>query len=334
MVPRKSIEGFAPGGIKMKHNVLGGTGISVSQLCFGVLPMGPNQFGLSPEEGGQLIREGILSGINLLDTAQSYRTYPHIRQALDSLKHKRDDVVIATKSTASTYEEMKAAVEEARAALDRDVIDIFHLHAARVDASVFKERQGALECLVDSKSKGVIRAVGISTHSVSAVRAAMDISEIDVIFPIINKEGLGILHGTRDEMAGAIRQASLRGKGVYAMKALGGGNLLDDRRGAIDYVRNLPGVSSVAIGMVNRDELTMNLCIFNDQEVAEELAETTLREKKLIVQVFCKGCGRCVEICPNMAMEVIDGKAGNHAEKCILCGYCAPVCPEFAIRLV
>jgi predicted aldo/keto reductase-like oxidoreductase len=318
----------------MKYNVLGNTGISVSQLCFGVLPMGPNQFGLSPEEGGQLIREGILSGINFLDTAQSYRTYPHIRQALDSLKGKRDDVVIATKSTASTYDEMKAAVEEARAALDREVIDIFHLHAARGDANVFKDREGAFECLVDCKAKGLIKAVGISTHSVSAVRAGIDTGEIDVIFPIINIEGLGILHGSKEEMASAIEQAALKGKGVYAMKALGGGNLLADIKGAIDYVRYLPGVSSVAVGMVNRDELTMNLCIFNDQEVPAGLADATVHQKKLIVQVFCKGCGRCVEICPNMAMEVVGGKARHDASKCILCGYCAPVCPEFAIRLV
>ncbi|HHY12579.1 MAG TPA: 4Fe-4S binding protein [Firmicutes bacterium] len=318
----------------MKRNILGDTGISVSQLCFGVLPMGPNQFGLSPEEGGELIREGILNGINFLDTAQSYNTYPHIRKALDGLKGTRDDVVIATKSAASTYKEMEAAVEEARMALDRGVIDIFHLHAARVDAKVFKDREGALECLVDSKSKGLIRAVGISTHSVEAVRAGKDVSEIDVIFPIINKEGLGILHGTKEEMASAIKEASLKGKGLYAMKALGGGNLLADRKGAFDYVKNLSGISSVAVGMVNRDELAMNLCIFNGQQVPDSLADATVRRKSLIVQAFCKGCGRCVEICPNMAMEVVDGRARNDSQKCILCGYCAPVCPEFAIRLV
>lgn len=318
----------------MNYNVLGDTKIKVSELCFGVLPMGPNQFGLSPDKGGELIREGILNGINFLDTAQSYNTYPHIRKALDSLQGTKDDVVIATKSAVSTYKEMKSAVEEARTALDRNVIDIFHLHAARVDSNVFKDREGALECLVDCKVKGIIKAVGISTHSVDAVRAAMDRDEVDVIFPIINKEGLGILHGTKEEMVDAIKEASLKGKGLYAMKALGGGNLLEDREGAFNYVRKLPGISSVAVGMVNHDELRMNLNIFEGQSVPDELANATIREKGLIVQSFCKGCGRCVDICPNMAMSVIDGKAHNNREKCILCGYCAPVCPEFAIRLV
>ncbi|MGI6163312.1 MAG: aldo/keto reductase [Bacillota bacterium] len=318
----------------MKQNSLGNTGIEVTELCFGVLPMGPSQFGLSPVEGGELIEDGIRKGINFLDTAQSYRTYPHIRKALDNLGGKKCDVVIATKSAATTYADMKSAVEEARKALDRDVIDIFHLHAARVDSKVFEERKGALDCLVDCKANGTVRAVGISTHSVDVVRAGKDVDVIDVIFPIINTEGLGILHGTRDDMAQAIAGASLAGKGLYAMKALGGGNLLADREGAFDYVRKLPGISSVAVGMVNKDELDMNLRIFEGEVVPAGLAERTIRVKALIIQAFCKGCGRCVEICPNMAMSIIDGKARNHREKCILCGYCAPACPQFAIRLI
>ena len=318
----------------MKKNLLGNTGLEVTELCFGVLPMGPNQFGLPPDEGGDLIAEGIMSGINFLDTAQSYSTYPHIKNALDKIGSKKYDLVIATKSSAVTYSDMAQAVEEARQSLDRDVIDIFHLHAARVDSKVFEERKGAIDCLIDCKYKGIIRAIGISTHSVDVVRAAKNVSEIDVIFPLINVAGLGILHGTRDEMAQAIQEAASKGKGVYAMKALGGGNLLSDREGAINYVRSLDGVSSVAIGMVNKEELEMNLRIFEGDQVPEDLAEKTAHSKKLIIQDFCRGCGSCVDVCPNMAMKVVNGKAVNDKEKCILCGYCAPVCPEFAIRLV
>ncbi len=318
----------------MKKNRLGKTDIVVTELCFGVLPMGPNQFGLSPERGGELIREGVLRGINFLDTAQSYSTYPHIKNALDGLGDRKYDVVIATKSAATTYSDMKAAVLEARESLGRDTIDIFHLHAARVDSKVFEERKGALECLIDCKAKGIIRAVGISTHSVEVVRAAKEVDDIDVIFPIINIEGLGILHGTREEMVEAIAQASSAGKGIYAMKALGGGNLLSNREHAFNYVRGLEGVSSVAVGMVNGDELEMNLRIFEGKEIPQDLSDRTMHAKRLIVQSFCKGCGTCVDICPNMAMSLVNGKAHNDPRKCILCGYCAPVCPEFAIRLV
>lgn len=318
----------------MKQNKLGNTDLIVSELCFGVLPMGPNQFNLPPEEGGAIIREGILNGINFLDTAQSYKTYPYIKKALDGLRGRKDDVIIATKSAAKTYEDMKKAVEEARQSLDRDVINIFHLHAARVDASVFEERAGALECLLDMKSKGIVGAVGISTHSVAVVEKAATVREIDVVFPLINVAGLGILHGTRDDMARAIETAASNGKGIYAMKALGGGNLLSNREQAFNYVRSLHGISSIAVGMVSFDELKMNLMIFNGETVPDELAQRTVRTKRLIVQPFCRGCGNCVQACPNGAMTVVNGKARNDREKCILCGYCAPVCPEFAIRLV
>lgn len=318
----------------MRKRELGNTGISVTELCFGVLPMGPNQYGLPPDEGGTLIREAVERGVNFLDTAQSYQTYPHIRNAFDALPGRGQDVVISTKSHAKTYEDMSEAVEEARKALDRDVIDLFLIHAAREDSDVFHTRRGALDCLVDLKSRGVIRGVGISTHSVDVVRVGKSMNELDVIFPIINAAGLGVLHGTRDEMAVAINDAARAGKGLFAMKALGGGNLLTDRKAALDYVRGLPGISSVAVGMVTRDELEMNCLLFADEQVPEDLAERTWRQKKLIVQPFCIGCGRCVEACPNFAMTVVDGKAVNQKEKCILCGYCAPVCPQFAIRLV
>lgn len=318
----------------MLKRELGKTGVFVTELCFGVLPMGPNQFGLPPEQGGDLIAKAIRGGVNFLDTAQSYRTYEHIRDALGRLGEQGKDVVISTKSAASTYEDMKSAVEQARTALGRDVLDVFHLHAARVDRSVFRDRAGAFECLIDMKAKGLIKAVGISTHSVDVVRAAATVSGLDVVFPIINIEGLGILHGTRQEMEAAIENAAAHGKGLFAMKALGGGNLLADRERAFSHVRSLPGITSVAVGMVYPDEVEMNLRIFNGQAVPPDLAERTMKTKRLLIQAFCQGCGSCVEICPNGAMSVVEGKARNDKTKCILCGYCAPVCPQFAIRLV
>lgn len=318
----------------MQKRLLGETGLSVSELCFGVLPMGPSQLGLSPEEGGQLIAEAVSNGVNFLDTAQTYRTYPHIRCALDFLGDRSYDVVISTKSAADDYEGMKNAVEEARVALNRDVIDVFFMHAARVTGSVFEDRKGALDCLVDMKARGVVKAAGISTHSVDVVHRAASIDELDVIFPIINVQGLGILHGTRQDMEQAIAGASKAGKGLVAMKALGGGNLIQDVEAAFAYVRGLPGISSVAVGMVKEDELLMNLSIFEDRPVPPELTGKSRKSKALTVQAFCVGCGACVRICPNNAMKIVDGKAVNLREGCILCGYCAPVCPQFAIRLV
>ena len=312
----------------LKKNTLGNTGIEVTELCFGVLPMGPLQLGVDVKYGAQVIREAVEAGVDFLDTAQGYRTYEHIRLALDGFK---GQVHIASKSQAASYETMEAAVRQALQELRLDSVDVFLLHAARSGPEVFDERAGALACLRDQRSKGLVRSVGISTHSVTAMRRAVDTPDIDVLFPIINRAGLGILHGARDEMAEEIARAARLGKGVYAMKSLGGGNLISDVEGSLAYVRGLPGVSSVAVGMVALPELRMNLDIFEGRPVRERVPGHV---KNLFIQSLCEGCGTCVKACPNGALSLVNGKATVDKARCIMCGYCAPECPEFAIRLV
>lgn len=300
----------------------------MTELCFGVLPMGPLQLGIDIAEGARIIRRAVEAGVSFIDTAQGYRTYEHVRRALEGFG---GEIHIASKSHASSYDDMDKAVRQALKELKVDFIDIFHLHAARNLPSVLDERAGALECLCDYRARGVIKAVGISTHSMSTVRRAAATPDIDVIFPIINQAGLGILHGTRDDMVSAIRDASAAGKGVYAMKALGGGNLMDDVPGALNYVRALPGITSVAVGMVTMTELEINLAVFEDRQVTQSVPR---RQKKVYIQGVCEGCGACVKTCPNYALSLVEGKATVDVSRCITCGYCAPVCPLFAIRLM
>ena len=145
----------------MKTNTLGNTGIEVTELCLGALPMGPLQKDLPLEECTRVVETAIKRGITFIDTAQMYKTYAPIREAI-----KRTGIrpVIASKSTASDYEGMREAIEEALEQLDVDCVDIFLLHAARADTEVFDVRAGAIECRKEYKSKGSIRAMGISTH--------------------------------------------------------------------------------------------------------------------------------------------------------------------------
>ena len=133
---------------KMKYNLLGQTGLKVSELCFGILPMGPLQAELPVEAGGELLLKAMERGVNFFDTAQMYGIYPHLRYALDRYC---GGLVIAGKSVASTYEDMAKAIEEGLIALNRDYFDIFLLHAARVGCDVLHQRAGAWQCLLDYK---------------------------------------------------------------------------------------------------------------------------------------------------------------------------------------
>jgi predicted aldo/keto reductase-like oxidoreductase len=296
------------------------------------LPIGPLQANISVEKGAKLIRAALEKGINFIDTAEGYKTYPHIKKALEGYN---EEVIIATKSSAKTYQKMEQSIKDALVSLDRNYIDIFLLHAARVTPSVFEERAGALQCLQDYKAKGVLRAIGISTHIVEIVSRAAEIKEMDIIFPIINKLGIGIVGGSVEDMIKAISEAHKAGKGLYAMKALGGGHLIDQLEAAFNFVRNIKGISSLAVGMVSSEELELNLKIFNDEEIPKGLFTQKIKpSKRLFISSFCKGCGTCVRTCPNNALSLENGKAVVNHKLCLLCGYCNPVCPEFAIRLI
>lgn len=315
----------------LKVNRLGLTGLEVTQLCFGALPIGPNQLAVPAAEGAGIIGLALDAGVNFVDTAQSYRTYDYIEPALAG---RRERVVIASKSAAATYADMRAAIREALAALRLDRIGIFHLHAARVTPDVFDQRAGALRCLVEAKQAGTIQAVAVATHSVTTARAAAGRDDIDVIMPIINARGLGILHGTRDEMVETIQYAAGQGKGIYAMKVFGGGNLLDDMRTALQFALDIPGLASMAVGMVRRAEVEANVRIFAGLAEAPGAGSGVFRSKTMNIMSFCQGCGTCVAACPNLALTAAGGKAVVDRGRCLLCGYCAPVCPQFAIRVV
>lgn len=315
----------------MELTFLGRSGLKISRLIFGTLPLGPLQGNYPVEYGAELMRKGFDLGINILDTAESYGTYPHIREAL---RGRSDEVYIATKSTAPDFAGMEASVHKALREMGREYIDIFHMHAARTRIP-FKERQGALECLIRCKEKGLVRNIGISTHSVKAVRDAAMVDEIDVIHPLINREGMGIIDGKAHDMMEAIALATSRDKGIYAMKALAGGYFMKDAWNALDYIRSSPNIHGVAVGMVTYEELEANAKFFSSQRIpVGSMTPLEKQDKNLIILEFCKGCGTCVKACPSGALTLENGKAVVDTKVCILCGYCNPVCPEFAIRIV
>ncbi len=317
----------------MRKNKLGRTGLEVTELCFGALPFGPLQKGLSPEVCAEVVEGALRRGINFIDTAQMYGTYEPIRTAM-----KRTGIrpIIASKSTASDYDGMQRAIDEALLQLDIDCIDIFHLHAARADNTVFEKRAGALRCLEDNKKSGKIRAIGISTHSVLTVEATAQVPAIEVVFPILNITGTGILHGSREDMEKAIAACNEKGKGIYLMKALAGGSLIGRFDEAMSYARSIPGVASIAVGMVSLDEVAFNLGYFSGEQDKGSVMPIPEQSKKqfIVVKTLCSNCGVCRPVCPNEAILEKEGLSLIQEDKCLTCGYCVSACPMFAIRMV
>ena len=315
----------------MKTIRMSGTDLEVSELCFGTLTLGTLQANLSPEEGGNVVRKALDSGVTFFDTAQKYGSYPHLREGLAGWT---DKVIVASKSTEATYEDMQDAVEEALRDMNLERIGIFHLHLIKSKED-FLGREGALECLLKLREKGVIQAIGISAHAAEGVNAIVDCDEIDVVFPIVNRDGFGIVDGTLEDMLKASRAARAKGKSLYVMKPLGGGHLIDEIPEAIDYVRKLSLFDSISVGMKTPDEVEMNVRVFERKSVPEWLLEKVKSAKKrLIVYNSCTKCGTCEDTCDQGAIKVGERKAVVDHAKCILCGYCAASCPVFCLRVI
>ncbi len=318
--------------MQQKLHRLGRTQLQVSRLVFGSLPLGPLQANLPPEEGGKLIRHAINLGVNIVDTAELYGTYRHIREALRDVDKK---VHVISKTHATTAADARKHVERALREMALDKLDVVHIHGARLD-NPFVDRAEVLAELKNLQREGLIDFLGLSTHYICAVRQAADHPDIDVIHPLINRPGMGILDGTAEQMAAAIKYAADKEKGIYGMKALAGGNLIKQARESFRYVLGLPGMHALAIGMLSKAEIEGNYALLNSGDAEPSLWEQLeKRERKIqIMEQFCKGCGACVPACTNQGIYLEAGKARINLEDCILCGYCAAACPEFIIRVV
>lgn len=315
----------------MKKVLLGHTGIEVSIAGFGVLPMGPSQLALPLEEGAEILKYAMEHGINFLDTAQYYRTYPYISKALESGKY--DDVVICSKCLYEDYDSMMEAINEARESLHRDVIDIFLMHEVR--SGQLEERAGAWQALKDAKAKGLVRAIGLSTHHVDITKAAAAMEDLDVVFPLINYAGLGIRKGeefaTKEEMMEAIVSCHSAGKGIFSMKAFGGGSLTGHYQEALDYVFSKNEIDSVMIGFGKISEVD-DLLAYLDGSMEPTYNPDISKKKVYINQEDCEGCGACKAACPAGAIFYNEnGLSEVDHEKCLTCGYCSPVCPVRAV---
>ncbi len=315
----------------MEYRELGHTGLMVSRLCFGGLVIGPLQKNLSVEKGGEVIAEAFRLGVNFIDTADLYNTYQHIKRAMDITGIKP---VISSKSYAYDREGAKKTVDRALTELGLDSIGCFLMHEQESEHTIRGHRE-ALDYYLELKQQGVVKAVGLSTHHIAAVRAAANIPEIDVIHPITNIKGLGICDGTMDEMLVAIKEAHDNGKAIYGMKPFGGGNLLHSFKECLEFVSSIPYLHSIALGMQSIEEVRMNVELFNDLKNAGEKIKDyqPVNKKALHVDFWCEKCGKCVRRCKQNALSLENGKISVDYEKCVLCGYCSSSCPAFALKI-
>jgi predicted aldo/keto reductase-like oxidoreductase len=175
----------------MEKVKLGKTNIEVSILGIGTGTAHPSgcfaQSLMSKKELADLLIFAFSKGINFWDTAFQYKTYPHIKEALRHVN--RSDIVLTTKLTTANEEHTIRDFHASLKELGIDYFDVCLLHGVRTEGE-FKRRLSAFQALHKLKNEEKIRAIGISTHGLSALKSALETPEVDVVWSRINYAGI------------------------------------------------------------------------------------------------------------------------------------------------
>ena len=317
----------------MEYHVLGKTGLKVSMMGLGGIPIQR----IDAAGTRILIEKLVENGINYIDTARGYSvSEQYLGEALDGL---RDKFVLATKSMALTKETMAKDVDISLKNMRTDYIDLYQLHnPSLVQLEQIIAPDGALEALQEAKAAGKIGHIGLTTHSAKIFEKALEFDWVETImFPY----NLVETHG--EEL---IQKCSENNVGFIAMKPLAGG-AIEDPTLALRYLSKNPGVSVIIPGMAEASELDQNLAAVNDTAPLSvpELEKIHMIREQLGTQ-FCRRCGYCAPctvgiVIPNMFVfegyleryGLADWARGRYnaqaktASDCIECGACEIRCP-------
>lgn len=317
----------------MEYRILGKTGLKISRLGFGGIPIQR----IDAEGTKEIIRHLHNAGVNYIDTARGYTvSEEYLGYALEGI---RQDFVLATKSMARTKEAMAADIETSLKNLRTDYIDLYQIHnPSLADIEKVQAPGGALEALMEAKQAGKIGHIGITLHPVSLFEKALELPWVETImFPY------NIVETQAEEM---IRACGEKNIGFIAMKPLAGG-AIDDATLALRFIVKNDNVSVVIPGMATIPEADQNFAAVNDNPpltAAEEEKVQAIRDS--LGTQFCRRCNYCAPCTAGISiysMFLMQGyhdrydlqewaKARYHAmakkaSDCVDCGVCETRCP-------
>lgn len=214
---------------------LGKTGIKVSRLCLGTGMKGwkrqSNQTRLGKDKFSELIRGAYDRGIHVYDMADLYGSHPYVVPALKGIsRHKytliskiwwRPDGLPETDRP-----DADVCVQRFLKEIGTDYIDIVLLHCCTAGAwSTDLKKQ--MEIMDKMKQKGMIRAHGVSCHSMEALETAAAEPWVDSVNLRINPYGMS-MDGPVAKVVPIIKKIHDGKKGVVGMKIVGEGRLRND----------------------------------------------------------------------------------------------------------
>ncbi len=241
---------------------LGRSGLETTLLGMGTGFHGGNRSSsLSRQDKNKslaLLRHAYDVGIRYFDCADLYGTHPLMAESLQAIP--RDKITIGskiwTRQGGIPEPERPGAnivVDRFRKELNTDYIDLMQIHAM-VDADWTDAEKRQMDILEDLKSKGIIRAHGVSVHSWEAMKAALDSPWVDVIHARINPYGIAMDKPEPEQVVSLIHQLHDSGKGVVGMKLIGGGKYPEEGDKIDNALRFVLGLRSVDMIIVGFEE--------------------------------------------------------------------------------
>ena len=317
----------------MEYRVLGKTGLRVSRLGFGGIPIQR----IDAEGTKALMHRLLEAGVNYIDSARGYTvSEEYIGYGLEGI---RDKFILATKGRGLTKQAMQKDLETSLRNFRTDYIDLYQFHNPSLeDLETITAPGGALEALRDAKAAGTIRHIGLTAHSTQVFEKALDMDWVETImFPynIVESQGVEL-----------IRKCQEKNVGFIAMKPLAGG-AIENGTLALRYVCSNPAVTVVIPGMAEVSELEENIKACSDTAplTEAELAEMEQIRHQLGTN-FCRRCNYCAPCTVgisipsaflfagyleryNLADWAKDryGSMAVKASACVGCGKCETRCP-------
>jgi aryl-alcohol dehydrogenase-like predicted oxidoreductase len=220
---------------------LGKTGIRTSRLAMGTGTVGFGGSSNQTRTGNltRLLRTGYDRGLTFFDTADSYGSHPEVAEAISKIP--REKVVIMTKCDDRDPKQAKT-----------DYIDILLIHCV-TEGDWTTRFRGVMDVFSEAKQKGIIKAHGVSCHSIEALRAAAASPWVDVDLVRLNPVGAH-MDADPQTVISVIKQMRAQGKGIVGMKILGQGAMRTRQDEAIGFALGTGVLDAFTIGAEKESE--------------------------------------------------------------------------------
>jgi len=200
---------------------LGKSGLKVSRFCLGTGVHGGNRQSdhtrMGKEKFTALVQGAHERGIGLYDLADLYGTHPYLVPALQGIPRDRYGIVskiwfrpggIPDKERPDADVVVQRFLKE----IGTYYLDLVLLHC--VESGTWPaELSRQMEILAGLKQKGLIRAHGVSCHSIPALEAAAKEPWVDSVHTRINPYGMS-MDGAVEKVVPVLKNLHAAGKGV------------------------------------------------------------------------------------------------------------------------